>query len=141
MKRISVVAAVIEHKGRILCVQRPTNKYDYISLKWEFPGGKVEVGETRREGLAREITEELSVEVEVGDPLLTVEHQYPDFHITMHAFRCKLSHDTRDSDLHLSEHIDLRWLETTDSAFAQLDWAGADVPIVEVLMQKPAVGA
>jgi len=141
MKRISVVAAVIEHKGRILCVQRPANKYDYISRKWEFPGGKIEVGETRQEGLVREITEELSVEVEVGDLLLTVEHEYPDFHITMHAFHCTLSPGTRDSDLHLSEHIDLRWLEATDTAFGQLDWAGADVPIVDVLMAKPAVGA
>jgi 8-oxo-dGTP diphosphatase len=141
MKRKSVVAAVIEHKGRILCVQRPANNYDYISRKWEFPGGKIEAGETRQESLVREITEELSVGIEVGDLLLTVEHEYPDFHLTMHTFHCTLSPDTRDSDLRLSEHLDLRWLETTDTAFVQLDWAAADVPIVEVLTANPSVGA
>ena len=141
MDRIAVVAAVIEHQGRILCAQRPDNKFAYISRKWEFPGGKIENCETQQEALAREITEELCINVDVGESLLTVEHSYPDFHLTMHAFRCTLSPGTRDTDLKLKEHIDLQWLRTTECAFVQLDWAAADVPIVDVLIAKKAEGA
>ena len=141
MKRIAVVAAVIEHQGRILCVQRPENKYFYISRKWEVPGGKIEAGETQKAALAREITEELCVGIEVGEPVLTVEHEYPDFHLTMHAFHCTLSSDTGESDLRLKEHIDLQWLARTESALAQLDWAAADVPIVDTLIARNAKGA
>jgi 8-oxo-dGTP diphosphatase len=141
MDRIAVVAAVIKHQGLILCVQRPDNKFPYISRKWEFPGGKIEAGETQQGALAREITEELGIKIDIGESVLTVEHSYPDFHLTMHAFRCTLSSDTRDSDLKLKEHIDLQWLETTESAFAQLDLAAADVPIVDALIAHETKGA
>ena len=134
VKQVEVVAAVLEHEGCILCVQRPANKYLYISEKWEFPGGKVEAGETRAEALVREIEEELTVAVTVGKAVLTVEHQYPDFQLTMHAFHCTLSHTAHKSDLHLNEHEDLRWLAAKDPAFQKLDWAAADVPIVNVLI-------
>jgi len=79
MKHIEVVAAVIIFENKILCVQRNENKFEYISKKYEFPGGKMEVGETKEETIKREISEELKIDIEVGEEFLTVTHQYPDF--------------------------------------------------------------
>jgi len=126
---MEVVAAVIIRDGKILCVHRPENTKEYVSLKWEFPGGKVEVGESREEALVREIREELSVDIEVSEFLMTVEHAYPDFHLTMHVFKCVLD----QGEITLNEHVDLKWLavEELDS----LDWAAADIPVVKSLMQ------
>ena len=138
MKKIVVVAAVLEEKGRILCVQRPPNKKEYISRKWEFPGGKIESGETQPDALIRELREELCVAIVVEKPVLTVRHEYPDFHLTMHAYRCRLSPGVNIFDLKLNEHIDLRWLATTDEAFQRLDWAAADIPIVDALAAQRA---
>ena len=134
MKQIAVVAAVIESSGRILCVKRPANKYLYISHKWEFPGGKIEEGESKEDALEREISEELAIDITIGDPILTVEHQYPDFHITMHALQCALASSHEESDVELTEHVDLRWISRADPAFSELDWAAADVPIVNALV-------
>ena len=129
MITIQVVAAVIFHDWKALCVQRPEHEREYISLKWEFPRGKVEVGESREEALVREIREELSVDIEVSEFLMTVEHAYPDFHLTMHVFKCVLD----QGEITLNEHVDLKWLavEELDS----LDWAAADIPVVKSLMQ------
>jgi len=127
MKQIMVVAAVIQHDSQILCVQRNQNKYDYISEKYEFPGGKVENGETEVEALQREIREELSMEINVSDKLMVVDHVYPDFSLLMHTYMC--SCDSRDIVLH--EHIDLQWLDRSE--LSKLDWAAADIPIVEKL--------
>ena len=126
---VEVVAAVILQEGKMLCVQRPENTRKYISLKWEFPGGKVEVGESREEALVREIREELSVDIEVSEFLMTVEHTYPDFHLTMHVFGCVLN----QGEITLNEHITLKWLSVDE--LDQLDWAAADVPVVKSLMQ------
>ena len=84
MKKIEVVAGIIFCKEQILCVQRPKNKLFYISEKFEFPGGKIEEGESKSEALKREIDEELKMEIEVQEEFLTVTHQYPDFLLTMH---------------------------------------------------------
>ena len=92
MNNIEVVAAVIIQDGKVLCVQRPQNDKAYISLKWEFPGGKVELGENREDALLREIQEELAAEIHELQYLITVEHSYPDFHLTMHAYTCALKH-------------------------------------------------
>jgi len=73
-----------------LAVQRGANSKEYISEKWEFPGGKIEDGESLEEALVREIREELAVDIEVSQFLLTVEHAYPDFKLTMHVFKCSL---------------------------------------------------
>lgn len=127
MKRVEVVAAVIVNDGKYLCVQRGENKLNYISRKWEFPGGKIEEGETREVTIIREIKEELNMEVNPIKDLLTVEHQYPDFHLTMHSFIC----ETKNIDVVLTEHIDYKWLEISD--MDQLDWAAADIPIVNEL--------
>ena len=129
MKTIEVVAAIIFREGKVLCVQRPNNTREYISLKWEFPGGKVEVGESREEALVREIREELSVDIEVSEFLMTVEHTYPDFHLTMHVFKCVLN----QGQISLNEHVALKWLST--DGLDQLDWAAADIPVAKSLMQ------
>ena len=128
MKHITVVAAVIEHNNQILCVQRNQNKHAYISEKYEFPGGKVEDGETEVEALQREIREELSMDIEVTTKLMAVNHVYPDFSLLMHAYMCTCV----NRDLVLHEHIDLQWLDRSE--MAGLDWAAADIPIVEKLI-------
>ena len=128
-KKVEVVAAVIIHNQKILCVQRGENKYDYISKKFEFPGGKIEAGETKEQTIKREIKEELHMEISTGDELVTVEHEYPDFYLTMYSFICTCN----DPTVKLTEHIDFKWLETSE--LEGLDWAAADVPIVEQLIK------
>ena len=129
MKTIEVVAAIIVRDGKILCVQRAEHEKEYVSLKWEFPGGKVEVGESREEALVREIREELSVDIEVLEFFITVEHTYPDFHLTMHVFKCAL----QSGEIVLNEHVDMKWLAVEE--LGSLDWAAADVPVIKSLMQ------
>ena len=124
-----VVAAAIFRENRVLCVQRSKHTKEYQSLKWEFPGGKVEVGESREEALVREIREELSVDIEVSEFLMTVEHTYPDFHLTMHVFKCVLD----NGEITLNEHVAHKWLSIDE--LDQLDWAAADIPVVKSLMQ------
>ena len=87
MKHYLVVAAIIRHGDKILCMQRNTSKYQYLSYKFEFPGGKVEAGESNETALLREIKEELDLEIIVENEFLTVEHEYPDFRLTMHRDR------------------------------------------------------
>lgn len=130
MKSINVVAAVIEHKGKILAVQRGPAKYPYISEKWEFPGGKVEGEESLEQAIIREIKEELDMDIEVSSFLMTVEHSYPDFHLTMHSFRCVAP----STSLRLTVHLAFEWLEPKD--LMNPDWAAADVPIVKKLMDR-----
>ena len=83
MKHIEVVAGVIEHDGKILCMERDQGKYDYVSFKWEFPGGKLEPGETKEEALVREIKEELNTEIKINKFLITVNHEYNTFKVTI----------------------------------------------------------
>jgi len=128
MKKIEVVAAVISFGEKILCVQRPINKLSYISEKFEFPGGKIEKGESRKEALQRELIEELNITPEIEELFLTVIHSYPDFELTMHSFRCKI-HSTF---ITLNEHISYKWLRKYE--LENLDWAAADIPIVNKLM-------
>ena len=128
-KEIEVVAAIIEYQEKFLCVQRGENKLSYISKKYEFPGGKVEEGETQNQALIREIREELEMDIEPINLLLTVNHEYPDFKIKMHGILCKSNSDS----LTLTEHIDYKWL--SKSELAALDWAEADIPIVKILVK------
>lgn len=129
MKHVEVVAAIIQYQDNFLCVQRGVGKFDYISKKFEFPGGKVEPGESQIEALRREIAEELLMDINVDEYFLTVDHTYPDFSITMHSYLCS----TASPDLKLVEHIDCKWLAKPD--LRELDWAAADIPIVEKLMK------
>lgn len=130
MKQITVVAAVIEHNSQILCVKRNRNKYDYISEKYEFPGGKIENEESEVEALQREIVEELSMDIEVTSKLMIVNHAYPDFTLVMHTYMCAC--ESRELVLH--EHIDLQWLYRPE--LTRLNWAAADIPIVKKLMES-----
>lgn len=128
MKPIEVVAAIIVKDGKCLCTKRNISHYKYISYKYEFPGGKIEYGETAEEALAREMFEELSAEIRVHDLCTTVEHTYPDFQVILHAYFCEMISD----DIQLHEHIEYKWLPASE--LDQLDWAAADMPIVELLM-------
>jgi len=128
MKRIEVVAGVIFWEDQVLCVQRPKNKLHYISEKFEFPGGKIEEGETKEETLHRELLEELNLATNIKSFFLTVIHEYPDFELTMHSFICEV--DSKELTLH--EHLDQKWLNINE--LTTLDWAAADIPIVDKLV-------
>ncbi|WP_019350940.1 (deoxy)nucleoside triphosphate pyrophosphohydrolase [Vibrio splendidus] len=126
-KHIEVVAAVLKNEGEFLTVQRAPSKLDYISQKWEFPGGKVEADETLTAAITRELEEELRITVTKPQFLLTIDHSYPDFDITMHCFVIEIP--TRD--IELTEHIDSLWL--SKDQLLEVDWAAADLPVVEKL--------
>jgi len=127
-KTVEVVAAIICRKGKILCLQRGENKYAYISYKYEFPGGKIELGERKEQALIREIFEELKIEIDLLEEFLTITHTYPDFDLIMHSFTCSCNNQT----ITLTEHIDYKWLYKDE--LIGLDWAAADIPIVKKLM-------
>jgi 8-oxo-dGTP diphosphatase len=128
MKHLQVVAAVIFHNGKVLCVQRAKHKFEYLSLKYEFPGGKIEENEEKEEALKREIKEELDLDISIEKEIIEVYYEYPDFAITMYAFKC----DSIGSNLQLREHVDYKWLPL--DRLDTLDWAGADIPIVQKLV-------
>ena len=122
MKQIEVVAAIIRKDDMIFATQRG---YGDFKDWWEFPGGKMEVGETPEEALKREIREELSTEINVDEFLCTVEYDYPAFHLTMHCYLCSLLTEA----LHLNEHEAARWLKPED--LDSVDWLPADKVVVE----------
>ena len=130
MKKIDVVAAIIQCGEETLCVQRGLAKLEYISKKYEFPGGKIEAGETKESAIIREIKEELQLDIIEPIYFNTVNHQYPDFFITMHSFICLV----KNKDIVLTEHIDQKWLEIEE--LGSLDWAAADIPIVQKLQTE-----
>ena len=130
MKKVEVVAGIIFFQNQILCVQRPKNKYPYISEKFEFPGGKIENDETKKEALKRELFEELNISINIKSLFLTVVHEYPDFELTMHSFICEVE----TKELLLNEHIAKEWL--TLKELKKLDWAAADIPIVDKLLMN-----
>ena len=125
MKQIEVVAAIIcDADGRIFATQRGYGEWkDY----WEFPGGKVEQGETAEEALKREIREELSTEISVDEFLCTVEYDYPAFHLTMHCYLCHIE----GGHLELKEHEAARWLAKDE--LESVEWLSADWQIVRKL--------
>ena len=125
MKQIEVVAAIIRKGDKIFATQRGYGEWkDW----WEFPGGKMEVGETPEEALVREIREELSAEINVGELLTTVEYDYPAFHLTMHCFLCTLLTDS----MHLNEHEAARWL--TMNELDSVKWLPADEKVIEIMV-------
>lgn len=126
-RKIEVVAAVIHDGGRILATQRG---YGEFKDKWEFPGGKMEAGESREEALRREIREELDTEINIGKLLCTVEYDYPAFHLTMHCYLCSVVSGT----LVLKEHESARWLPA--EALESVDWLPADLQILPIIRQN-----
>lgn len=122
MKTIKVVAAIIIHDNKVLATQRG---YGEFKDGWEFPGGKIEVGETPEAALVREIKEELDTEIEVGELLDTVEYDYPQFHLSMDCFICRV----KTGELVLKEHEAARWL--TEDTLYGVDWLPADRGLIE----------
>ena len=127
-KNVEVVAAVIVKDGKILATQRG---YGEFKGKWEFPGGKIEQGETHEEALVREIKEELNAEIEVIDFLKTIQYDYPKFHLIMHTYICTLKNDLKfvKHDDKNMEYDDMRWLDKTE--LESVDWLPADIEAVK----------
>lgn len=121
MKTIRVVAAIIVEDGKVFATQRG---YGEFKDGWEFPGGKIEAGESPQEALRREILEELDTEVAVGELVDTVEWDYPAFHLSMDCFACSIV----SGDLHLREHEAARWL--TRGQLGDVDWLPADIRLI-----------
>lgn len=128
-KQINVVGAVVLRDGLVLCTQRGSGA---LAGKWEFPGGKVEEGETPRAALEREIREELLCDVKLGDEVTTTTHHYDFATVTLTTFYGELV----AGEPQLTEHTDARWLAPDD--LESLDWAPADVPAVEKIRQQLA---
>ena len=123
-KHFNVVAAVIRKDDKILCMQRCRSHHSYISEHWEFPGGQVEEGESHHETLIREIKEEMDWDIYVGQRLGTIDHEYPDFSITLTAYECM----ARDENFKLLEHLDYQWMERKD--LLSLNWTEADKELI-----------
>ena len=127
MKQIEVVAAIIHHDGAYFATQRGYGEFEGM---WEFPGGKIEPGESQETALKREIQEELGVDVTIGELLCTTEYDYPTFHLTMHCYLCSIA----SGEIELREHKSAQWLtaETLDS----VEWLPADEKIIVMLQAK-----
>ena len=126
MKQIEVVAAIIFDKNKILATQRG---YGEFKDWWEFPGGKIEIGETREEALQREINEELGIDINIESFIKTIEYDYPKFHLTMHCYKCSL----QNSYPKMLEHEAFQWLEK--EKIDELNWLPADLEIIEKLKE------
>ena len=132
MKKIRVVAAVIravnnENKPVIFATQRG---YGEFKGGWEFPGGKIEFGETPQQALKREIMEELDTEIAVGELIDTIEYDYPNFHLSMDCFWCEIIH----GELILKEAEDAKWL--TNEHLTDVKWLPADVTLIEKIGEE-----
>ena len=126
MKTIEVVAAIIHHEGKILATQRG---YGDFKDGWEFPGGKMEPGETAEEAIVREIQEELKVQIKPELLLTTVDYDYPNFHLTMHCFISSIV----SGELILTEHEAAKWLSAGE--LDSVNWLPADVEVAEKLKE------
>ena len=124
MKTVRVVAAVIRSEDKIFATARG---YGEFKGQWEFPGGKIEPGETPQEALVREIQEELDVKIEVGDLIDTIEYDYPSFHLSMDCFWCNIT----EGEITLKEAENARWL-CKDELYS-VDWLPADMKLIEKL--------
>ena len=127
MKQIEVVAAIIRKGDKIFATQRGYGEWQDW---WEFPGGKMEAGETPEKALVREIREELSAEISVDEFLCTVEYDYPAFHLKMHCYLCSLLTEA----LHLNEHEAAKWL--TKDELDSVKWLPADMLVIDALKNR-----
>lgn len=127
MKTIRVVAAVIKADNKIFATQRG---YGDLKGGWEFPGGKIEPGESPQEALKREILEELETEISVGELIDTIEYDYPTFHLSMDCFWCEII----KGDLVLKEHEAAKWLDK--ESLASVDWLPADITLINNIKEE-----
>ena len=125
---IEVVAAIIVKNGNILATQRG---YGEFKGKWEFPGGKIEEGESKEDALIREIKEELNADISIDRYLSTIEYDYPNFHLTMHTYVCSLKNDIEFvyHNKNELEHSNMTWLDYDDLNY--LDWLPADILVID----------
>ena len=130
-KHVTVAAAIIVDDGKIFATQRAHGEF---KDGWEFPGGKIEQGETPQQAVMCEIKEELDTEIEVGALFDTVEYDYPDFHLTMYCFLCKII----SGDLVLKEHEAAKWL--TRETVGSVEWLPADIGLIEKLKAAQIYG-
>lgn len=128
-KHLNVVCAIVRDGEKILCTQRCRSDKSYITEHWEFPGGKIEEGESPEEALIREIKEEMDWDIYVGKQLAKVDYSYPDFDITLSAFDCI----ARDNNFKLLEHLDAKWL--TPEELKELKWTDADWKLITQLFE------
>ena len=128
MKRIEVAAAIIMKNDRLFATQRG---YGDFKDFWEFPGGKIEAGETPEEALVREIREELNAEISVGKMIRKIDYDYPAFHLTMYVFWCSVI----SGELTLTEHEAAKWLELNEDLPNAVDWLPADLEVVERILR------
>lgn len=129
MKQIEVVAAIIQREGAYFATQRGYGEFEGM---WEFPGGKIEPGESREIALKREIQEELGIDITIDKFLCTTDYDYPSFHLTMHCYLCGIG----SGEIELREHKSARWLTT--ELLDRVEWLPADKEVVEVLrLVKP----
>ena len=128
-KVLQVVGAIIINDGRILAVKRGENKNKAVAYKYEFPGGKIEQGETPEQALKRELLEEMNYDIEVGDKFMSVTYEYEDVFVNLHTYLCKPLSDSYT----LNEHVDEKWL--APSELMDVEWAPADEPIIVALRQ------
>lgn len=126
-KRVEVVAAVIFHEGRVFSTQRG---YGDWRGYWEFPGGKIEIGETPKVALQREILEELDTEIGVDGFIKTIEWDYPTFHLLMHCYWCHV----KNGGLTLKEHKAAKWLGKDD--LFSVKWLPADMQIFDMILKR-----
>jgi 8-oxo-dGTP diphosphatase len=124
MKTVEVVAAIIKNNNKVFATQRG---YGEFQGEWEFPGGKIEPGETPIQALVREIEEELDTHIQVGELIKTVEYDYPNFHLKMHCYWCEVI----SGNLVLKEHEAAKWLGKED--IDTVAWLPADLEIVEII--------
>lgn len=127
MKTIRVVAAVIKNENKIFATARG---YGEFKGQWEFPGGKIEAGETPQEAFVREIKEELETTIQVGDLIDTIEHDYPTFHLSMDCYWC----DVVEGELKLLEAESARWLSKEE--LYDVKWLPADILLIEKIMKN-----
>lgn len=127
MKTVNVVAAVIRDGDRVFATARG---YGEFKGQWEFPGGKIEIGETPEAALVREIKEELNVDIKVGNNLGSIEYDYPTFHLSMNTFLCEI----KKGEIVLLEHDDARWL--TINELRSVEWLPADNMLIENIEEE-----
>ncbi len=130
MKHYNVVAAVVCHKGKYLCMQKGKTKFEYTSYKWEFPGGKVEPGETKEQALARECREELAVTLSVGEVFMEVIHEYPDLTVRLTLFHATIA----DGVPQKLEHNDIHWIGVDE--IPNYDFCPADKEVLRRLQNE-----